>query len=360
MPHDSTFDPVASLARRTTEVDRATLEAAAGSLFPPDAPASGVALLAVGGYGRRQLFPHSDVDLLLLFATERAAFERKGDVSAFLQRLWDGGLRVSQSVRTPEECLLVHDHNAELNISLLDRRYLAGDRALYDALDARIPRFLHANRDALIGNLARLTRDRHGKYADTFYHLEPNVKETPGGLRDYQSICWLEQLRGAASAEPAPELRQAFEHLARIRCRLHEDAGRDQNALTFDEQDAMAEQWGRGGAAEWMREYYRHSRAVYRAATRELEAVEAQNSGLFAQFRDWRSRLGNADIGVRRERSHFREPQLLETDPGLALRCSNSRRATAFGRRSRPSGASNRNSAAWKRTSADRRRFGLL
>ena len=90
--------------------------------------------------------------------------------------------------------------------------------------------------------------------------------------------------------------------------------------VTFDSQDAIAEQWGQGGAAEWMREYFRQSRAIYRAATRELESQEAQTSGLLAQFRDWRSRLGNADIGVRRERAHFREPQLLDADPDLALR----------------------------------------
>jgi len=108
--------------------------------------------------------------------------------------------------------------------------------------------------------------------------------------------------------------------MARIRWWLHAEAGRDQNVLTFDAQDAIADQWGEGGAAEWMREYYRHSRTIYRAATRELESLEAQTSGLFAQFRDWRSRLGNADIGVRRERAHFREPQLLEADPDLALR----------------------------------------
>ena len=102
---------------------------------------------------------------------------------------------MSHSVRTPEECAEVHDQNTELNICLLDQRYLAGDRALYAALAAKLPRFVHANRDALARNLARLTRERHAKYGDTFYHLEPNVKETPGGLRDFQLVCWLEQLR---------------------------------------------------------------------------------------------------------------------------------------------------------------------
>jgi [protein-PII] uridylyltransferase len=311
-----TFDPIVLLAERTSEVDRAVL-AAASELFPA---VPGLALLAVGGYGRRQLFPYSDVDLLLLFASERAATGHKSEICAFLQRLWDGGMRVSQSVRTPEECLQVHEQNTELNISLLDRFYLAGDRALYDSVDQKLPRFLHANRDALVGNLATLTRERHAKYADTFYHLEPNVKETPGGLRDYQLIRWLEQLRGAPSAQPSPELLPAFEHMARIRWWLHTEARRDQNVLSFDAQDAIAEQWVEGGVAECMRRHYRHARAIYRAATRELESLEAQTSGLFAQFRDWRSRLGNADIGVRRERAFFREPQLLEADPDLALR----------------------------------------
>jgi [protein-PII] uridylyltransferase len=307
------------LAERTAEVDRAVLAAAAATLFAEADPIPGLALVAVGGYGRRQLFPHSDVDLLLLFSAEGAAEERKPRISAFLQQLWDGGLRVSQSVRTLEECLQVHEQNTELNISLLEHFFLAGDRALYDALDRKLPRFVHANRDALVANLAGLTHERHGKFADTFYHLEPNVKETPGGLRDYQLIRWLELLRGGA-AEPQPELLAAFEHMARIRWWLHEEAGRDQNVLNFEAQDALAEQWTGGRAAEWMREHYRHARAIYRAATRELESQEAQTSGLLAQFRDWRSRLGNADIGVRRERAHFREPQLLAADPELALR----------------------------------------
>ena len=86
----------------------------------------GLAVLAAGGYGRRQLFPYSDVDLLLLCRNEERAAREQAAISAFLQKLWDSGLRVSQSVRTPEECLEVHDQNTELNISLLDQRFLAG------------------------------------------------------------------------------------------------------------------------------------------------------------------------------------------------------------------------------------------
>jgi [protein-PII] uridylyltransferase len=319
----ATGDSVRALAQQTAEVDHVVTEAASGSVFPA-APA-GVALLAVGGYGRRQLFPYSDVDVLLLFESENLALANKDAIAAFLQRLWDSRLRVSHSVRTPSECTEVHDRNIELNISLLDQRYLCGDRGLYAKLVEKLPRFITGNRNALIRNLSQLTRERHSKYANTFYHLEPNVKETPGGLRDYQLLCWLEQMRNSepsrlAAAEPAPELQQAFRFLARLRCYLHCESGRDNNVLTFDAQDAAAEQWKLSDAAHWMREYYRHARNIYRAAMRQLESNEAQSSSLFSQFRDWRSRLANADFSVHRERAHFRSPQALDADPEVLLR----------------------------------------
>ena len=201
-----------------------------------------VGVLAVGGYGRRQLFPYSDIDLLLLFESEKQAQAQKDSISAFLQSLWDAGLRMSHSVRTPAECAELHDSNIELNVSLLDQRYLTGDRTLYADLARRLPRFIHGSRDALVRNLSQLTRDRHAKYANTFYHLEPNIKDTPGGLRDFQLVCWLEQLHNTepgrvGSADPAPELQQAFRYLARLRCYLHYQSGRDNNLLSFDAQD---------------------------------------------------------------------------------------------------------------------------
>jgi [protein-PII] uridylyltransferase len=310
-------DALTALAERSAEVDRLVMEAADRLLFP--GVTGTVAVLAVGGYGRRQLFPYSDIDLLLLFPSERPLMAAKEAISAFLQHLWDAGLRMSHSVRTPDECVEVHDSNTELNISLLDQRFLTGDRTLYAGLADRLPRFIHGNRDALVRNLAQLTRDRHSKYAGTFYHLEPNVKDTPGGLRDSQLVCWLGQLRDGA-ADPGAELREAYHFLARLRCYLHIQTGRDNNLLTFDAQDALAEHWHLPGAAQWMREYYRHSRAIYRAAVRALETGEGQTSSLFAQFRDFRSRVSNAEFSVHRERVHFRAPQRLDVEPELALR----------------------------------------
>ena len=313
----ATGDALTALAERSAEVDRLVMDAAERLLIP--GIAANVAVLAVGGYGRRQLFPYSDIDVLLLFPSDRHIAAAKEAISAFLQHLWDAGLRMSHSVRTPDECAEVHDSNTELNISLLDQRYLTGDRTLYAGLADRLPRFIHANRDALVRNLAQLTRDRHTKYAGTFYHLEPNVKDTPGGLRDYQLVCWLGQLREGA-ADPSAELREAYHFLARLRCYLHIQSGRDNNLLTFDAQDALAEHWRLPDAAQWMREYYRHARAIYRAAIRALEAGEGQTSSLFAQFRDFRSRVSNAEFSVHRERVHFRAPQRLDVEPALALR----------------------------------------
>jgi [protein-PII] uridylyltransferase len=301
-----------ALAERSAQVDRLASQV-------HGLPGTGFALLAVGGYGRRHLFPYSDIDLLLLFESERLMVASKEAISAYLQGLWDAGLRVSHSVRTPAECLEVHQQNIELNVSLLDQRFLAGDRVLYAELARRLPRFLDASREPLTRNLTQLARERHARYANTFYHLEPNVKESPGGLRDYQLVCWLDQLRGAGAADPAPELREAFRYLARIRFFLHQEARRDQNVLTFDAQDALAEHWHDGDAAHWMRGYYRHARAVFRAACRAIEAAETQSSSLFAQFRDRRSRLSNADFSVLRDHVHFRVPQRLDVQPEFVL-----------------------------------------
>ncbi|HZT29039.1 MAG TPA: ACT domain-containing protein [Bryobacteraceae bacterium] len=315
----STGDAVRALAERTALVDRQILESAAMRLLP--AVPDGLALLAVGGYGRRHLFPYSDIDLLLLVESEKLAHASREAISAFLQSLWDAGLRMSHSVRTPAECAELHDHDIELNVSLLDQRFLGGDRVLYAELAQRLPRFLQAQREALARNLARLARERHEKYQDTFYHLEPNLKESPGGLRDYQLLRWLEQLKqGGAGREASARLDPAWQFLARVRCHLHYLAGRDDNRLTFDAQDALAEVWGSRDTAGWMREYFRHTSGIYRVAVRALETSEAQTSSLFSQFRDWRSRLSNTDFTVSRERVHFRAPQQLDADPELLLR----------------------------------------
>jgi [protein-PII] uridylyltransferase len=317
------FDPLRALEERTSAVDTQVLSAWEEHLAP--ATAGIAALLAVGGYGRRQLFPFSDVDLLLLFASERAATGLKDSISRFLRQLWDSGLRVSHSVRTPAECAELHDRNIELNVSLLDQRYLAGDRVVDGALLEKLPRFVHSQRDNLVRHLTRMARERRAQYNDTFHHLEPNIKEAPGGLRDLQLVAWQSQIVNTtpvalAHAQIPPELEEARRFLFALRGYLHHHANRDSNVLSFDAQEWVAEQLGIDEPAAMMRDYFRRARVVDRAALAVIETEEARASSLFTQFRDRRSRVSNTDFSVVRERVYFRVPQQMEADPELLLR----------------------------------------
>jgi [protein-PII] uridylyltransferase len=293
------------LLRRSNEVDLA-VTTAFQNIRPP------VTVVAVGGYGRRELFPYSDVDLLLLNAAPEETKEHRELISEFLRALWDAGLRVSQSVHTVEDCLELHQGNLELTISLLDHRFLCGDRARHGRLEAELPKFLHRERAVLMDQLCRMTRARRTKFADTIYHLEPNVKEHPGGLRDLHVIRWLASLR-EATADHIPETAAAF--LYSIRIFLHRAMGRDANQLAFDMQEAISAE-----PAVWMREYYRSAREIWRATNQAMEASERRDLGLFSQFRDWRGRVSNSEFTVSRERVLLREPLELERDPEYPIR----------------------------------------
>ena len=324
--HDffSTGDAAAVLSARSAEVENVVISAwkeHLAAVYP-----SGMALLAVGGFGRQELFPQSDIDLLILVERDPAAGVQREALSSFLRRLWDAGLRLSQSVRTTEECCRSHEGNLELTISLLDQRYLVGDEDLYERQVMSFPRFLAGERQRLARRLVKLARERYAKAQATIYHLEPNIKEHPGGLRDLHVIGWLEKLNrmgtGAQPVAPAPLLEAAEKFIFTARCYLHYRFNRDNNQLTFEAQDGIVEQpFSQTREPEqWMREYFRHARNISQAATRQMEAAEESGSNLLAQFRDWRSRLSNADFTVSRERVFLRVPAMLERDPMLVMR----------------------------------------
>src|SRR5712671_8111682 len=155
----------------------------------------GLCLLALGGYGRRMLFPYSDLDILFLMGNDKVEEESRQLISEFSRTLWDIGFRVSSAGRTLEECKRIEEDNAEFHLALLDRRFLAGDAALFEKLDARIlPVSEKQARPFLLAQIHRLTRERLTRYGNTIFHLEPNVKESPGGMRDYQATIWLRQI----------------------------------------------------------------------------------------------------------------------------------------------------------------------
>jgi len=298
---------------------------------------SDFSLVATGGFGRGWLFPYSDIDLLFLFADRDAEQTYKDAVRRFSQELWDLKLKLSPASRTLAECDRYDANNTEFTISLLDCRYLAGDRGLFGRLhDKVIPKLVMRESKVLLQGLAEVTRERHGKHGLTLYHLEPNLKEAPGGLRDYNVACWLALISAMdklqdwphASSLRAPvrkQLEAALDFLMAARCFLHFRHGRDDNTLSWEAQDeAAARKIGVGGteelsAADWMRIYFGHARAVQRTVTQLLEEIPEAWSALYRQVQSWRSRLTTADFSVVDGLIFLQQPAALQ-DPEVLLR----------------------------------------
>ncbi|MFI5103908.1 MAG: DUF294 nucleotidyltransferase-like domain-containing protein, partial [Terriglobales bacterium] len=209
-----------------------------------------LALAAVGGYGRSSLFPFSDVDLLLLHADREAETASKDAVRSFSQELWDLGIKLSPASRTLEECDRFDPNNVEFSISLLDCRFLAGDRELFTRLrDKVVLKLVMRDAQLLVQRLVELARARHAKYGSTVFHLEPNIKDAPGGLRDYNVSHWLALISSMEKLQSWPDERallpasmrkqvdSALDFLTSVRCFLHIRHGRDDNSLTWSAQD---------------------------------------------------------------------------------------------------------------------------
>ncbi len=305
-----------------------------------EAPAN-FALVATGGFGRGWLFPYSDIDLLFLFDDREAEQAFKDPVLRLSQELWDLKLRLSPASRTLAECERYDVTNTEFTISLLDCRYLAGDRELFRRLhDKVIPRLVMRESKALLQGLAEVTRERHGKYGLTPYHLEPNLKEAPGGLRDYNVACWLSLISAMdklhdwpdGSSLRAPVRRQleaALDFLMAARCFLHFRHGRDDNTLSWEAQDEAARRQigvrigdagaGELSAADWMRIYFGHARTVQRTVTQLLEEIPEAWSALYRQVQGWRARLTTVDFSVVDGLIFLQQPSSLQ-DPEVLLR----------------------------------------
>src|SRR5271170_7012904 len=279
-------------------------------------PSSGLCLVALGGYGRRLLFPYSDLDILFLFGNEKAEQAFRPLISDFSRTLWDLGFRVSSAGRTLEECKRIEEDNVEFHLALLDRRFLAGDEELFERLTKKILAGPEKQaRPFMLAELTKLTKERHARYGNTIYHLEPNVKDAPGGLRDYQAAAWLRQIANGQkdgwknSAGEEELAANAVDFLSAIRCFLHYSNGRNDNTLTYELQTAAAERslGLPSGAApdakrspeEWMRLYFRQARILNRLLLRYIEQKPAVQP-------TFRVRLMNAARGGRGDASKGR------------------------------------------------------
>ena len=328
----------AAVQQRTALVESVAIDLWKELVSPEPDRSHGLSLVAIGGFGRSWLFPYSDVDILFLHAGENSEAVFKDQIRIFSQRLWDLRLRLSPSSRTLAECDRFDSQNVEFAISLLDCRYLAGDLELFTRLrNKTIPNLVMRDSQALIQSLVEVTRTRHGKYGNTVFHLEPNVKDGPGGLRDYNVSCWLSLIAALDKLRDWPDeknllpssarkqLESALDLLIAARCFLHARARRDDNSLSWAAQeDAASQKIGApdvdvASSAEWMRLYFSQARAVYRICNQLLEEVPAAGSSLYRQFQSWRSRVSNTDFSVVHGLIYLQQPTALQ-DPEMLLR----------------------------------------
>jgi [protein-PII] uridylyltransferase len=215
------------------------------------------ALVAVGGFGREELFPHSDVDVLLLLPNDRSPdtdAALKTQIEAFIGHCWDAGLEIGSSVRNVVDCLAEADKDVTVQTSLIESRLITGDVRLFN----RFLKQFRASVDPKAFFIAKTLelRQRHNKFENTPYSLEPNCKESPGGLRDLQIILWVAKAagfgknwddlarNGLATPFEVKQIKRNEALLRLIRARLHLIAGRREDRLVFDMQTAIATSFG--------------------------------------------------------------------------------------------------------------------
>ena len=296
------------------------------------------ALVALGGFGRRWLFPYSDVDILFLHASNDTEAPFKEPIRNFSQQMWDLRLKLSPATRTFSECERFDASNVEFAISLLDCRYIAGDETLFARLHGQlIPRLVARESRPIVQRLADLTRTRYNKFGNSVFHLEPNVKDGPGGMRDYNVACWLALISAIEEQGGWPPegsllpsslhspFDAALDFLMSVRCFLHFRHSKDDNTLAWEAQDEAAAlaigtpDAGPMTPSDWMRLYFGHARLIHRVATQLLEEFPAARPSLYRQFQNLRSRLSNAEFSVVDGRIFLQREESLR-DTGLPLR----------------------------------------
>jgi [protein-PII] uridylyltransferase len=316
-------DPKSLLARHTQLVD-ATVKAVWG-----ENPAAGdAALIATGGYGRGELFPCSDIDLLILLGKEPAEAGREA-LERLIGRFWDIGLEIGHSVRTVEGCVEAAAGDVTIRTTLLESRFLVGSRALFRLLENA----LVFDPVAFFKAKKLEQEQRHAKHQDSPYSLEPNLKEAPGGLRDLQVIQWIASASGIGKRwsdlvshrligrGEARELARLEAHLHDLRIRMHYLAGRREDRLVFDLQTALAAQLGhkdtpaRRASEAMMQRYYQTAKGVTQLNTILLQNLEAR----LAPWPDTEPRALNERFEVRADLLHVKQEKTFEREPTAIL-----------------------------------------
>ena len=319
--------PVASryLARHAALVDGVLVALCEHATLPDS-----VCLAAVGGYGRGELFPGSDVDVMLVLSHEPDAAAQAA-LENWVRACWDVGLEIGHSVRTVASCLAEADADITVETTLLEARYLWGHRPLFAEFERRFRQRFDAQR-FFDGKLAE-QHARHARYDDSAYKLEPNLKDSPGGLRDLHTIHWLAQAcdisggwKGIARAglltQPeAARIAREERTLATLRIHLHLLAGRREDRLAFDYQTGLAARLGlaatthKRAGERLMQNYYQAAKLIQRANDILIQSLRVRLLPVDAPPEPL-----DADFQVRARLLEMRTPGLFERHPDALLR----------------------------------------
>ncbi len=342
-------DGVASARALATSMDavvRGALDAAL-ALHPNPNPTRGerLCVAAVGGFGRGEMAPFSDIDLLFLRPYKQTAWG-ESLIECALYLLWDLKLKVGYAVRTPEECVRLAGADVTIRTTLLEKRFLWGDPAPLEQLDARLWKDLFERTGPEFVQAKLAERDqRHKRNGGSRYLVEPNVKESKGGLRDLQTLYWIAKYlhhaddvaalikAGALTEDEVATFSAAERFLWTVRCWLHWVAGRAQEQLSFDMQVEVAGRMGyedRGGrrAVEWfMQDYFRAAKDVGDLTRWFCAALEQSHRKPRPDLRSFARALGlggatplAAGFLFRDGRIDIADPDLFDRDPAAMLR----------------------------------------
>jgi [protein-PII] uridylyltransferase len=264
-----------------------TVDTVTGLLFERAAQESGVtpdragiAVIATGGYGRAELAPYSDVDLLVV--CRKKTREVDAVAGAFIRYMWDAGFDMGSMVESLVESKEALSRHMDTKTALIESRWVCGSRAVARAIERQISRSRREEREEYLRRKVHDALTRYDKYGHSFQLIEPNVKASPGGMRDYQTLVWLGQVgkrsrglgtlrrKGLLLRGEQRELEEAYDFLLRVRVELHLATKSKQDQLTVAMQRKLAPLLGykrRGDHLDvefFMREYYHHTRAIYR------------------------------------------------------------------------------------------------
>lgn len=315
------------LKGRAALVDQTITALWAACDMPADA-----ALVAVGGYGRGELFPYSDVDLTIILRAP-ADDAMRVSLSGLVGALWDVGLEIGQTVRTLDECLQAAAQDITIQTNLLEARLLCGSRELFDEFGTRYRESLDVRAFFKAKGLEQ--EQRYSRYNDTPYALEPNCKESPGGLRDLQMLGWIARASGLGrnwrdltrkrliTGAEAGDLRSIERFLQHVRIRLHYLAGRSEDRLLFDYQEKLARSMGVAGtptkrASEvLMQRYYLTAKKLT-----QINTILLQNYGtVIFPDRGGTTIVINERFRAVRELLDVRNDRVFEEHPSALLEC---------------------------------------